>query len=428
MHKEEPFLSINELVIAVNNKVSGKKNPDIPYVGLEHMAPNEPFLITTAPSDSSISINSIFKKGDILFGKLRPNLRKSLPALFDGYCSTDILVLRARPGISPEFAAKVFQSEAVFRAVVRTSEGTKMPRTSWNKLKILPVFVPKPLEQHVLSRILDTLDIQIQQTEQLIAKLKQIKLGLLHDLLTQGINENGDVRDPVAHPEEFKDSVLGKVPQKWKVSTLGDVVHSNGGLIQTGPFGSQLHAHEYVHEGVPVIMPQAIENERINTFQIARITPKKAAKLSRHSVEFNDVIFGRRGDLDRCAFIDLPEVDFICGTDCLLVRPPKKLIDGRWLAAIYRHHHSQEQIRAKAVGSIMLGLNSTLLAKLVIAVPPLIEQKAIMDKIATFTDDISIEEFGLAKLKQIKKGLMHDLLTGRVRVTQLITEREHLSI
>ena len=75
----------------------------------------------------------------------------------------------------------------------------------------------------------------------------------------------------------------------------------------------------------------------------------------------------------------------------------------------------------------MLGLNSTLLAKLVIVVPPLIEQKAIMDEITTFTEDISIEESGLAKLKQIKKGLMHDLFTGRVRVTQLIADSEQLS-
>ena len=299
-----------------------------------------------------------------------------------------------------------------------------------NKRLFSQLLLPCPpfSQQRTIAEILDTIDTQIQQTEQLIVKLKQVKVGLLHDLLTLGIDENGDIRDPLIHPEEFKKTVLAKVPQKWKVSTLGDVVHSNGGLIQTGPFGSQLHAHEYVHEGIPVIMPQVIENERINTCQIARITPTKAAQLARHAVKFNDVIFGRRGDLDRCAFIDLSEVDFICGTDCLLVRPPKKLIDGRWLAAIYRHHRSQAQIRAKAVGSIMLGLNSTLLAKLVIAVPPLSEQKAIMDKIATFTDDISIEESDLAKLKQIKKGLMHDLLTGHVRVTQLSAEREHLSI
>src|SRR5690349_16635076 len=112
MHREDNFFSpISELVISVSDKVSGKKNPDIPYVGLEHIAPNEPFFITTVPSDTSISVNSIFKKGDILFGKLRPNLRKSLQVLFDGYCSTDILVLRARPGILSKFAARVLQSE-----------------------------------------------------------------------------------------------------------------------------------------------------------------------------------------------------------------------------------------------------------------------------------------------------------------------------
>jgi len=68
-------------------------------------------------------------------------------------------------------------------------------------------------DQRRIAEILDTLDETIQKTEQLIAKLKQIKQGLLHDLLTRGIDENGQLRDPIAHPEQFKDSVLGRIPK-----------------------------------------------------------------------------------------------------------------------------------------------------------------------------------------------------------------------
>ncbi|GCF10547.1 restriction endonuclease subunit S [Dictyobacter arantiisoli] len=298
------------------------------------------------------------------------------------------------------------------------SIGSTVKGLSLKHLLSLSINVPLPSVQCQISALLDTVDEQIQHAEKLIHKLKLQRTGLLQKLLTCGIDEKGKMRDPRTHPELFKDTVVGKVPQEWDVSTLGDIVLKNGGLIQTGPFGSQLHAHEYVTEGVPVIMPQNIKNERINTSQIARITPIKASKLSRHFVVLNDVVFGRRGDLDRCAFIDISDVGSICGTDCLLVRPPKDFIDGRWLAAIYRHYYSQVQIRAKAVGSTMLGLNTSLLTSLVIARPTLEEQVLIMDKCSLVDVLIRTEEVHRNKLKLYKNGLMQDLLTGKVRVAE----------
>lgn len=279
---------------------------------------------------------------------------------------------------------------------------------------------PSPSEQHSIADILSTVDEQIKRTEQLVAKLKLQRAGLLHDLLTRGIDEHGQLRDPVAHPEQFKDELLGKtlvkVPKKWEITVLGNVVLRNGGVIQTGPFGTQLHASEYVSEGVPVIMPQDIRGECIDQSQIVHIMITKAEALARHKVEFNDVVFACRGSLDKCAFIDTSDIGSICGTDCLLVRSPKKLLDGRWLAAIYRHCYSQQQIRALAVGSTMMGLNTKLLAKLVIAKPPLEEQVSIMNHISSVDSLIYTEQAYCNKLKLYKKGLMHDLLTGHVRV------------
>src|SRR6266487_3310290 len=197
------------------------------------------------------------------------------------------------------------------------------------------IFHTEPNEQRYISDILDTIDLQILYTEQLIAKLNRQKAGLLHDLLTFGLDEHGQLRDPVAHPEQFKDGVVGTTPVKitkyWEITTLGNAILPNGGLIQTGPFGSQLHAFEYVPEGVPVIMPQDILSEYVSQSQIAHITLSKSKSLAKHHLEFNDVVFARRGDLERCAFINGSEVGWICGTGCLLVRPPKSFIDGRWL-------------------------------------------------------------------------------------------------
>jgi type I restriction enzyme S subunit len=280
----------------------------------------------------------------------------------------------------------------------------------------LPVPLPSKSEQESIVEIHDAVSDAIAHTSSLIAKLKQMKAGLLHDLLTRGLDENGELRDAIGHPEQFKDSPLGRIPQDWEVTTLGAVVVRSGGFLQTGPFGSQLHAYEYVDAGVPVIMPQDIQDGQISDFQITHISPAKAGTLARHQVELNDVVFARRGDLERCAFIGKREIGWLCGTGCLLVRVPGKEIDCRWLAATYRHQRSQRQILARAVGSTMVNLNSTLLSDLLIAKPTYLEQTAIVRVLDTYDKRIRTEEAYRDKLKLQKKGLMHDLLTGKVRV------------
>ncbi|MCG5517486.1 MULTISPECIES: restriction endonuclease subunit S, partial [unclassified Ectothiorhodospira] len=92
------------------------------------------------------------------------------------------------------------------------------------QLKKLSVFTPPLPEQRLLARILDTLATQIQKTEALIAKLEKVKEGLIHDLLTRGIDENGQLRpSPEQAPELYKDSPLGLIPSGWDLLTLGEI-------------------------------------------------------------------------------------------------------------------------------------------------------------------------------------------------------------
>lgn len=113
---ETSFLRpLSDVATPSNEKVSGIKDDKWPYIGLEHMETGSPTVIGTANSSYSSSTNGIFHSGDVLFGKLRPYLRKSVGIDFSGYCSTDILVLRPNDGVDQSFAAKVFQSEKVFR-------------------------------------------------------------------------------------------------------------------------------------------------------------------------------------------------------------------------------------------------------------------------------------------------------------------------
>ena len=283
-------------------------------------------------------------------------------------------------------------------------------------LQRVPVALPDPAEQSRIAAVLDTVDEAIAKTEAVIAKLKQVRAGLLHDLLTRGLDENGQLRDPIAYPEQFQDSPIGMIPRDWNFESLGARLQRNAGVIQTGPFGSQLHAHEYTTDGVPVVMPQDILEGGFDDANIARISINKADELRRHYLKLGDLIFARRGDLSRCSAVTEREVGWLCGTGCLLMRFEQGTLSSSWLSLAYRHDFGQRQITARAVGTTMVNLNTTLLAHLVFAFPIKEEQEDIVRRVADADTLVQTESANLAKLNLLKSALMADLLTGRVRV------------
>ncbi|QRM19009.1 restriction endonuclease subunit S [Dechloromonas sp. TW-R-39-2] len=290
-------------------------------------------------------------------------------------------------------------------------------------LEAVPIDLPPLSDQQKIAQVLDTLDIAIHETKAILAKLKAVKQGLLHDLLMRGIDVNGELRQPQAEaPHLYKQSPLGWIPKEWEDVTLGEIARRSGGFLQTGPFGSQLHAHEYVLDGIPVIMPQDMVNGELSVESIARINQRKATALSRHRVQPNDLVFSRRGDLSRCVAIEEEHLGWLCGTGCLLARLPAHDVNGYWLALVYTQPGVQTQVMGRAVGSTMANLNTSILAAITIARPPVTEQNEIARRLKSLNKRIRFEEEELEKRRFEKTGLMDDLLTGRVRVTGLHCE------
>ncbi len=301
------------------------------------------------------------------------------------------------------------------------AEGSTQEAVSTSKVKLIRLGFPQSQdEQAKIAEVLLTVDQAIEQTEALIAKQQRIKTGLMQDLITRGIDEHGTLRSEQTH--EFKDSPLGRIPVEWEVKSFGEILGKSGGVLQTGPFGSQLHSYEYVSEGVPVVMPQDINSNSISTYDIARITQKKAQSLARHRMIPGDLVFARRGDLSRCAVIGEKERGWLCGTGCLLMRPPTKVLSPRWTADTYRFYPSQLQVTARAVGSTIPNLNTSILSDINVTLPSIGEQTRIESKLqAVDSDEVAIRK-RLQKLRSLKTALMQDLLTGKKRVTALLKD------
>ena len=177
---------------------------------------------------------------------------------------------------------------------------------------------------------------------------------------------------------------FASVPRGWREVSVGELCDASGGTVQTGPFGSQLHASDYKPVGTPVIMPKNLGKNTVVDTDIARIGQEDVERLSRHLLETGDVIFPRRGDISRFAYIDERHAGWFCGTGCLRIRLGGSDADPVFLSYYLSHPAVQDWIVRNAVGTTMLNLSTSIIRALPVLLPPLSEQQHIAHVLRTF--------------------------------------------
>ena len=186
------------------------------------------------------------------------------------------------------------------------------------------------------------------------------------------------------------EELVGPAPTGWSYTTLGLACEQGGGNIQTGPFGSQLHASDYVPVGIPSIMPQNIGDNRIVEDGIARITPEDARRLDRYLVRTGDIVYSRRGDVERRALVGDREDGWLCGTGCLRVRLGDRGANPRYASYYLGDPRVREWIVRHAHGATMPNLNTSILSACPFVLPPPPEQRAIAHILGTLDDKIEL--------------------------------------
>ena len=202
------------------------------------------------------------------------------------------------------------------------------------------------------------------------------------------------------------------VPKGWKITSLGKICSGN---LQTGPFGSQLHAHEYTKSGVPVLMPKDLIGYRANITTAAKIPQSRADDLAKHKLKVGDILFSRRGDVARFALIDEKSKDALCGTGCL-----KATVNADhssfFLSYFLQKNAVRKWLEQNAVGQTMPNMNTAILNELPLMVASSKKEEERIAKIlSTWDKAISTTEALIDNSKQQKKALMQQLLTGKKR-------------
>ncbi|MBD8972122.1 MAG: restriction endonuclease subunit S [Prevotella sp.] len=187
---------------------------------------------------------------------------------------------------------------------------------------------------------------------------------------------------------------------EWKEVRLGDIAD-----VQTGPFGSQLHKSDYIAEGIPCIMPTNIgPHLNLVVDGIAHVSEVDANRLSRHLTEFGDIIYARRGDIEKCAYVTTNEEKWLCGTGCLKIRC-KNEVNSRFIAYLLSTAECKKWITGNAVGTTMLNLSKGILSNLPLIIPSLVDQRRIASILSSLDRKIELNNKINADLEEMAQAI-----------------------
>jgi type I restriction enzyme S subunit len=189
--------------------------------------------------------------------------------------------------------------------------------------------------------------------------------------------------------------------------TIGELIAREGGSIKTGPFGTTLKASEYTDEGVPLISVREIGHGR---FHIDSRTPRVSTailqRLPEYILQDGDIVFARKGGIERCALVGKKESGWFLGSDGIRLRPPKSC-DSRFLAYVLQAQSVKDWLTQNSTGSTMASLNQATIARLPIALPELIDQRKIADLLQALDDRITLLRETNTLLEQIAQTIFN---------------------
>ncbi|UHD16483.1 restriction endonuclease subunit S [Thiocapsa bogorovii] len=391
-----------EVCDRVKDSCSPVEDGDTPYVGLEHLAQGFPAFVGRGTESDIKSSKTAFKIGDVLFGKLRPYLRKGAQADFDGISSTDILVFRAEDGCISGFLKYLVHSDEFIEYAKSTTSGVQHPRTSWPSLREFRLSLPPLPEQKKIAHILSTVQRAIEAQERIIQTTTELKKALMHKLFTEGLRN-----------EPQKQTEIGPVPESWEVVRCEDICDTISVGIVVKP------SSYYVKDGVPAFRSQNVREDRIQPEPMVYISeevnngPVKKSKLSA-----GDVLIVRTGYPGTSCVVP-PEFDGSNCIDLIFVRPNKEKLRSHYLSRFFNSDAAKVQVQAGKIGLAQQHFNVGAVKNTQMPLPPTDQQDEIVTHLELIDAKHDLATSKRNALQDLFRTLLHELMTAKTRVHEL---------
>jgi type I restriction enzyme S subunit len=356
--------------------------------------------------DESSAEKLALRSGDVLVARIGGTTGKTFlvrecpAAVFASY----LIRIRAR-SVDPEFLYYFTKSELYWRQVDAHKADKLKGGISGSVLKSLVHPCPSLPEQRAIAHVLAAIERRIMLEEPRVMALRQLKAATMAKLFREGLRG-----------EPLKQTEIGEIPRSWQILPLAELCSPPDGLIQTGPFGSQLHASDYVDGGIPIVNPTHMADGRVEEGGIPTVSAGHVVSLARHTLREGDILFSRRGDVGRHALVSARESGWLCGTGCLLVRPRSGAVDPAYLTTYFDSPFAQAFLKTNAAGTIMPNTNTKILSAIPVAVPSNEEQRTIAAALESLNAAIHAATRRFERFRHLFGAVLQPLMAGKLRV------------
>lgn len=353
-----------------------------------------------------------FKKGDILYGKLRPYLRKVWIAEFDGNAVGDFFVYRVQKNATEKYVKWLFLSNGFTEIANSSTDGAKMPRVSSDFIRNLEYYLPPLCEQMAIAEYLDEVtwkvDALIVEKRAQVEDLLAYRTSLITETVTHGLNSDAPLRSSGI-------DWLGDIPEHWETSKIKYIGEIHGRIGYRGYTTEDLVEEG---QGAYVIGGKHISKNILDLSSPDFISWEKYYESPEIMIKRGDIVIAQRGTLKRAAIIR-DEIG------CATINPSLALLNNISVNAIFLHYY----LCSNAVTKFIDYLNTQTAVPMIsqnqienihVVIPPLSEQQAIADFLDEKTEKIDalIDELSkqLDELAEYKKAVISETVTGKVDV------------
>ncbi len=377
------------------------------YVGLEHLEPARFTRIGAALSSSVRSQKSSFRRGDVLYGKLRPYLDKAVLAQDDGICTTELLVLRPRSGVDPRFLVGVLHCPDFLDHAVRGTTGAQHPRTSWPHIREFRLLGSVRRDHDAIGDFLWLLHSARETCEGSLDVLVELKRATMRTLFTLGLRN-----------EPQQQTAIGPLPKNWGTVSLGEVFDIEQGLSLKGNLTKN-------DDGEPFLRTSNVYWGRVVLDTVSRMRLNKPVADSKW-LRTGDLLVCEGGEIGRAAVWD-GQIERCLFQNHLHRLRPKE--DGRvdvafaaaWLQEGFVHRSVYEGVGNRTT---IPNLSRGRLAEMHIPHPSLEEQCEIVAILDALDRKADLHRRKRAVLDDLFKTLLHKLMTGEIQVADLDLPRD----
>jgi len=383
-----------------------------PYVALEHVEGGTGRLVPgTELEGREADDAALFEPGDVLFGKLRPYLHKVLAPDFAGCCSTELLVLRPRPGVAlSRFLFYAALSRRFAEWADATSYGTKMPRTSWEQMRDLTLKVPGAQAQGAVVNFLDRetarIDDVVAKKQRLIELLEEKRTALITQAVTKGLDPTVPMRD--SGVEWF-----GEIPADWEVAPLKRRVG-----FREGP---GIMAASFREEGTPLLRIGNLVGDTIDLAGCNFLDPVEVMRHWQHlRVRRGELLISASASTGRAVVVSEVADGAIPYTGLIRLWPLGRMLDVTYLRFFLSSGAFQCQVDRLKTGVGITHWGPTHLSTTTLTLPPIDVQKAIAARLgrslAAIDSATTTLRHQLDLLAEYRQALITAAVTGQIDV------------